>query len=193
MVAVDPSFCPTCGSELETRRLDERDRAYCPDCDCVVWRNPVPTAGVVVVDGQGDVLLVRREHPPDAGEWAVPAGFLEHDELPDEGAARELREETGVSVDPDALTLLDVDGIQHPSGRRLVRVAYVVPRERTHGDPTPGSDASDAQFWTMSALTASSDVVRAADRDRIQRAREWRERVTFQDTGVPDHGHDRHR
>ncbi|WP_380681636.1 NUDIX hydrolase [Salinigranum sp. GCM10025319] len=172
MVAVDPSFCPTCGSALETRNVEGRDRAYCRDCEVVVWRNPVPTAGVAVVE-RGDphrVLLVRRAHEPDAGEWGIPAGFLEHDERAEDAAARELREETGLDVDPDALDLLAVDRFDHPTGRRLVTIGYVVPRDRTIGDPTPGSDAREAAFWSLDALDRAGEPLRAHDHDRVRRA-----------------------
>jgi ADP-ribose pyrophosphatase YjhB (NUDIX family) len=176
VVALDPSFCPTCGTELARRRVDGRRRPYCDACERVVWRNPVPTAGVAVVerddgpDGRARVLLVRRANEPDAGEWGIPAGFLEYDERAEEAAARELREETGLRVDPDALDLLAVDSFHHPSGRRLVTVAYVVPRGRTSGDPVAGSDAADARFWSFAALDEADAVLRAFDHDRVRRA-----------------------
>jgi ADP-ribose pyrophosphatase YjhB (NUDIX family) len=173
VVATDPSFCPTCGTALDRRPVEGRDRPYCPGCERVVWRNPVPTAGVAVVDEQDDenrVLLVRRAQPPDAGEWGIPAGFLEHDERADRAAARELREETGLAVDPGALELLAVDRLDHPTGRRLVTVAYVVDRRRTSGEPTPGSDASEARFWTLDGLVSADEVLRGHDRDRVRRA-----------------------
>jgi ADP-ribose pyrophosphatase YjhB (NUDIX family) len=128
---------------------------------------------VAVVDEQDDenrVLLVRRAQPPDAGEWGIPAGFLEHDERADRAAARELREETGLAVDPGALELLAVDRLDHPTGRRLVTVAYVVDRRRTSGEPTPGSDASEARFWTLDGLVSADEVLRGHDRDRVRRA-----------------------
>jgi ADP-ribose pyrophosphatase len=108
VVAVEPSFCPACGTPLETRRVEERDRAYCPSCAQVVWRNPVPTAAVAVVEDWTDpprVLLVRRRQPPDAGQWSIPAGFVEYGEHPRGAAARELREETG--FEPSGVSLLE--------------------------------------------------------------------------------------
>lgn len=44
------------------------------------------------------VLLVRED-----GQWMLPGGMLEPGETPAEGAARELREETGLSVEIDDL------------------------------------------------------------------------------------------
>ena len=42
------------------------------------------------------VLLVKRSNHPSIGCWATPGGFVEMKENLQEGAARELEEETGV-------------------------------------------------------------------------------------------------
>lgn len=47
---------------------------------------------------RGRVLLGRRARPPYAGTWDLPGGFLESGETPEQGLARELREEIGVGV-----------------------------------------------------------------------------------------------
>lgn len=57
-------------------------------CDSVVFR----TAGREL-----GVLLVKRGRPPHKGKWALPGGFLEWDESCETAAARELKEETGLS------------------------------------------------------------------------------------------------
>jgi len=65
---------------------------------------PLVTVDVVILtirpDSGGDhclqVLLVQRKSPPYAGHWAIPGGFVRHNETLDHAAARELFEETGV-------------------------------------------------------------------------------------------------
>jgi ADP-ribose pyrophosphatase YjhB (NUDIX family) len=150
-----PSYCPDCGAELGTRRIEGRDRAYCGACDRPVYRNAKPAAGVVVVDG-ARTLLVRRTNLPAAGSWSLPAGFLEHDEPPREGAVRELDEETGLVAAPESLVLSDTAFVDRPGEPSVLVVVYAAPRAATTGEPTPGSDAGAARFWRLDDLAAES-------------------------------------
>lgn len=60
----------------------------------------VSVAGVVVRE-DGRVLAAKRA---DNGRWEAPGGVLELDESPEDGAAREVWEETGIRVAVDRLT-----------------------------------------------------------------------------------------
>jgi ADP-ribose pyrophosphatase YjhB (NUDIX family) len=44
------------------------------------------------------MLLVRRAHPPGAGQWSIPGGRVEPGETEPAAVAREVREETGLEV-----------------------------------------------------------------------------------------------
>jgi ADP-ribose pyrophosphatase YjhB (NUDIX family) len=59
---------------------------------------PLMGVGAVVVD-QGRVLLVRRGNEPMKGCWTLPGGLLELGETLLDGVIREVREETGLSVE----------------------------------------------------------------------------------------------
>lgn len=74
----------------------------CPRCGYVVYRNPVPVA-LVLVEKDDALLMVHRVNAPLAGYWAPPAGYVEMDESLEEGAQREVKEETGLDVDVDEL------------------------------------------------------------------------------------------
>jgi ADP-ribose pyrophosphatase YjhB (NUDIX family) len=145
MVTHVPSYCPSCGHELTTVEREGRPRHRCPSCDRVVYRNPVPGAAVVVIDGDS-VLLVQRRIDPGAGQWCDPGGHLEVDERPAVAAARELEEETGLGVDPGALTLVDALRMEPWGEKYVVTIGYAVERRETTGALSPGTDARAARF-----------------------------------------------
>ena len=179
------SYCPYCGAELVSRAFEGRDRRFCPDCERFVFQNPMPGAHVVVTDSGGrsppssaakphdgdSVLLIERAIEPDIGAWAVPGGILEVDESPRVGAARELEEEAGLSVDPADLelvrTALDVDD---PDDGSYLSVCFAVERGDTRGTPRPGAETSGARFWSFAELAAETAKVRPQDRRRVEAA-----------------------
>jgi mutator protein MutT len=55
------------------------------------------TAGAIVTDAAGRVLLLKHRFRPGAG-WGMPGGFMEEGEQPEEALRRELREEIGLEV-----------------------------------------------------------------------------------------------
>ena len=63
-------------------------------------RHSVSVAGVVV-DEDGRALVIQRR---DNAHWEPPGGILERDETITDGLVREVREETGLIVEPLALT-----------------------------------------------------------------------------------------
>lgn len=97
------AFCHFCGTKFaDTTRYPRT----CSGCKAQIWANPIPVAVVLVpiVDGaRTGLLVVRRAIPPQIGKLALVGGFLEEHESWQHGGAREVREETGVVVEPSAL------------------------------------------------------------------------------------------
>ena len=142
-------FCPWCGEPLVTRSADGRDRLYCEAEERFLYENPVPASTAVVFDSEGRILLVLRNREPGAGEWALPGGFVENGESPEDAAKRELQEETGLQAHGPEL----IDVIYQESafyGTCLLIIGYRF--ERFEGDITPGDDASDARFFPVHEL-----------------------------------------
>ncbi len=71
-------------------------------------------AGVLVFRGDAVLLVKERYAAWDRACWNVPSGRLEPGETPAHGAVRELREETGVTVDPAALVLVSTVVVSAP-------------------------------------------------------------------------------
>lgn len=96
------------------------------------------------------VLLVRRKHPPFEGAWALPGGFLEAGESLEQGALRELEEETGISgVNLEQVGAFGDPG-RDPRGHTVsVVFCSFVPSELT---PTAGDDAAEAAWFGWSEL-----------------------------------------
>ena len=104
-------FCSVCGSAdiaLTVPSGDQRARFVCPACHTVHYENPKIVCGVVPIF-EDKVMLCRRGIEPRFGKWTLPAGFMENGESVEEGAQRELFEETvsTVSLGP-LLTVLSV-------------------------------------------------------------------------------------
>ena len=96
------NYCAVCGRSLERRHLSGRTRPYCPRCDAPVYFDP-KVAVVVFIESDERVLLIQRAVDPGRGQWALPAGFVDHDEAPEAAARRETLEETGFQVRIDKL------------------------------------------------------------------------------------------
>jgi ADP-ribose pyrophosphatase YjhB (NUDIX family) len=62
------------------------------------------TAGAMIFDDQGRILLLEHVFRPDSG-WGIPGGFLSKREQPEEALRRELREEIGIEVEDVELLL----------------------------------------------------------------------------------------
>ncbi|MCB1233969.1 MAG: NUDIX hydrolase [Verrucomicrobiae bacterium] len=107
------------------------------------------------------VLLIQRDLPPFEGKWALPGGFVRVGESLEDGARRELREETGLKNvfleqlysfgDPDR------DPREH-----VVTVAYFALVNLVDHPPRADTDARNAAWFPMDELPRL-----AFDHDRI--------------------------
>ncbi len=107
--------------------------------------HPLVGVGGVVIH-RGRVLLIRRGGEPLRGEWSIPGGLVELGEGLEEAARRELKEETGLDVEP--LEVLEVfDRIFRERGR--VRYHFVIVDfacRLKSGRLRPGSDVLEARW-----------------------------------------------
>ena len=143
-----PVYCPRCGTLMERRLVDDREREVCPVCGFIFYRNPVPAVGVVVAL-EGKVVLVRRRYEPRAGCWALPAGFMELGESAEDAAIRECHEETGLLVRVDHLLGVYSYGEGQRTGLLIIYAATA-----TGGELVAADDATEAGVFAPEALPA---------------------------------------
>ncbi len=106
---------------------------------------PIVGVGGVVIKGER-VLLVRRGGEPLKGEWSIPGGTLELGEELAAAARRELKEETGLEVEP--LEVLGVFDRIIRDGKKI-RYHYVIVDYACRlkgGKLAPASDVLDARW-----------------------------------------------
>ncbi|RMI39596.1 NUDIX domain-containing protein [Streptomyces triticirhizae] len=138
------THCPYCGAGYAAVEGWPRD---CPRCGETLWANPLPVAvallPVVAADGGRGLVVVRRDIEPCRGELALPGGYMEIGEDWRQAAARELWEETGLTVSTEGVTLYDV----HSTERNL-NVFALFPPVDAAGLP-PSRPTSEATEWLV--------------------------------------------
>ena len=118
------------------------------------YPHPAVTVDVVVFTIENDdlkVLFIQRDQEPFKGQWAIPGGFVDIDERLSDAAKRELKEETGVSV--NFLEQFYTFGRPDRDPReRIITVAYytLIPSDQLA--LVAGDDARDAQLFSTNEL-----------------------------------------
>jgi ADP-ribose pyrophosphatase YjhB (NUDIX family) len=107
---------------------------------------PLWLSGITAVTVRGrKVLLVKRS---DSGAWTAVTGILEPGENPADGAAREVREETGVSARATRLAWVHVtQPTVHANGDQAQYLNHVFRMEWLSGEPFAADDESTEAAW----------------------------------------------
>ena len=106
-----------------------------------------------VVEQSGHILLVRRRSEPGKGLWALPGGHLEEFERLEDGAIRELREETKIKV-PDAVLRGSIvaektfdDPYRSTIGRVITQAFHIKLADAISLPKVKGSDDAEKAVW----------------------------------------------
>ena len=109
------------------------------------------------------MLLVKRGHPPLAGEWSIPGGVLEVGETLREAAIREAREETCLVVEPADLLGVYDRVLRDDDGRTLYHYVLIdFLCRRVGGEARAADDADEVRWFTLEesiALALPEDTV----------------------------------
>ncbi len=90
------AHCPVCGSaQFDINNVKSK---RCKNCSFEYYLNPSAACVALITDPQGRWLVERRKHEPAAGTLDLPGGFADIGETAEQGVAREVLEETGLTV-----------------------------------------------------------------------------------------------
>ena len=113
--------------------------------------HPAVTVDCVIFGFDGanlNILLIQRGLEPYIGRWAFPGGFIKEKETAEEGARRELKEETGVeNVFMEQLRAFS--GVDRDPRERVITIAFYALVKLSDYNVIGGDDASKAQWFRI--------------------------------------------
>jgi len=136
--------CIRCGDKLSLKKdRENKVRPQCDKCGWIYYKNAVPAVACLVLNEPDEVLLVKRMFEPQAGRWALPSGYIEIWQTPEEAAVDELLEETGLVGEIDSFI-----GYYYgysPFYERVLSLGYRMLIKG--GELKAGDDALEAMFF----------------------------------------------
>jgi ADP-ribose pyrophosphatase YjhB (NUDIX family) len=136
--------CPRCTTDLEIVEA----KATCPACGLIVYANPGPTVSALLLDSDGRILLARRAADPGRGLWDLLGGFADEGETPFDTLARELREETGVEIEP--LEFVGAWPDRYGGGIWTLNLYWTA--RIASGTPEPADDVAEVAWFAAADL-----------------------------------------
>lgn len=108
----------------------------------------------VALQRQSRFLLVQEKKPENYGRWNLPGGHLELGETVQQGARREVIEETGLQVALSALVGIYTT-IRKPDYQAI---RFVFAAEHDGSEPSPGSDILAVRWFALAEVDALPDA-----------------------------------
>ena len=129
-------------------RIDYLDDPKAPKANSLV-----PSANVIVVNDQGDILLIRRT---DNSNWAVPGGGMDLGESITAAAIRETEEETGIACEITGLVGIYTNPghviVYTSNGEARQEFSIVFTARPVGGLLRPSSESSEPQWVPPAAI-----------------------------------------
>ena len=118
----------------------------------------VVSAGGVIVDAAGGIVLTARRSFAGELQWGLPKGLLEAGESPAQAAIREATEETGLEVEiVGHLSTIDYWYVDTGRSTRFHKFVHWFLMRATGGDPT----AHDSETEEVASLPPTEAAARA--------------------------------
>lgn len=141
--------CPRCGGPIEPS-----DGSFtCASCGLRYYEHSSVTACALVVR-DGRLLLARRARDPYAGRWDLPGGFVSAGEHPHDALRRELREETGLAVEPREFVGVWMD--EYADGEPTLNLYWTA--TAPEGEPHAADDVSEVAWFAPDELPPAGSL-----------------------------------
>jgi len=113
-----------------------------------VYKNPSLTVDGIVRQNER-LLLIKRKNPPFKGNYALPGGFVEYNELIEKAVIREVKEETGLETEINRLIGVYSSPDRDPRGH-MISTAFSL--DIVGGYLREGSDAENVRYFDIDNL-----------------------------------------
>ncbi len=145
------NHCLRCGSKL-ILRVDKEDklRPHCSSCGWIYYKNPIPASACVILNEKEEIVIIKRKAEPNPGEWALPSGYIEIDQSPEEAAVVEMLEETGLHG--KVTEFLGYYDDTSPIYEKVISFGFLM--KPTGGKLQAGDDAAEARYVPFNNLPA---------------------------------------
>lgn len=117
----------------------------CPHCGR--FANRGMSADALIIKDE-KILLIKRGIDPFKGYWATPGGYIDWDESAEQAVAREVLEETGLTVTDTRLVGVASKPDRHP--KQVINILYAV--KIAPGEPVAGDDAEEVRWFAFDEL-----------------------------------------
>ena len=149
------THCPSCGEKDSVEQLNPTDY-QCSKCQTKFWNNPRgASAAVFLKDNQ--ILVAKRGIEPDLGKYELPGGFVNFGEDPYEACVREIKEETGITINSSDLVLFTAYTCQYMPHVSSLDMLFIV--KSWSGEPVAADDVASLH-WKPISFVSSPDFIR---------------------------------
>ncbi len=143
------NFCLRCGARLEiTADRENKIRPRCPECNWTFYKNPIPASACVILNENNELVVIKRKFAPNPGEWALPSGYIEIDQKPEEAAVDEMYEETNLLG--KVIKSLGYLTEYSPIYEKVISFGFLMQIEG--GTLQAGDDAAEARYVSLDEI-----------------------------------------
>lgn len=89
-------YCPVCGEKTFEENNEKSKK--CTSCGFVYYFNPSAAVACFIRNHAGEILIAKRAYEPAKGTYDLPGGFVDMHENAEETVTREIKEETGLTI-----------------------------------------------------------------------------------------------